>query len=105
MAKRNNGVHFAEQQLLPLIVPTIIGVAGLLLYSFSAGSPHSSSSWGIIMGMAAEIVFLDVMYQPLTLLRVDSVSVLLYCNNYHHHLLCLGSNAIKSRFVYLLKGR
>ncbi|CEO60080.1 hypothetical protein PMG11_04723 [Penicillium brasilianum] len=50
MAKRKDGVHFAEQQLVPLIVPTIVGVAGLILYGFTAESPQSSSSWGIIMG-------------------------------------------------------
>ncbi|KAF3391439.1 hypothetical protein F1880_007430 [Penicillium rolfsii] len=50
MAKRNKGVHFAEQQLLPLFVPTVVGVAGLLLYGFTAESPQSSSSWGIVMG-------------------------------------------------------
>lgn len=67
MAKRKDGVHFAEQQLVPLIVPTIVGVAGLILYGFTAESPQSSSSWGIIMGMAAEISLLETTYIDLEL--------------------------------------
>ncbi|EPS27466.1 hypothetical protein PDE_02409 [Penicillium oxalicum 114-2] len=50
MARRHNGIHFAEQQLLPLIPPTIVGAAGLILYGFTAESPRSSFSWGVIMG-------------------------------------------------------
>lgn len=51
MAKRNNGVAKPEYRLLPLIFPFITGIAGVLIYSYTADNKNHNLSWaGPVIG-------------------------------------------------------
>lgn len=51
MARRNSGVAIPEHRLIPLVFPLIAGVAGMLLYAFTADNKNGNGSWaGPIFG-------------------------------------------------------
>lgn len=50
LAKRRNGIHFAEHSLVILIIPNIISVIGIVVYAITANQPATHSYWGLIMG-------------------------------------------------------
>ncbi|KAL4976874.1 major facilitator superfamily domain-containing protein [Aspergillus desertorum] len=66
MAKRNGGIHTPEHRLPLLILPGILGVAGLLLYGFTA---DGSATWG-------------GPYMGWTLFRITFVSVLILATSF-----------------------
>jgi hypothetical protein len=51
MAKRNGGIAKPEYRLLPLIFPFITGLAGVLIYSYTADNKNHTLSWaGPVIG-------------------------------------------------------
>ena len=46
MAKRNGGIAKPEYRLIPLVFPLITGLAGILIYSYTADNTHHNLSWG-----------------------------------------------------------
>ncbi|CZR69135.1 related to HOL1 protein [Phialocephala subalpina] len=53
MAKRNGGIAKPEYRLIPLVYPLITGLAGILIYSYTADNTHHNLSWaGPVIGWA-----------------------------------------------------
>lgn len=51
VAKRNGGIAKPEYRLIPLVFPFITGLAGVLIYSYTAGNKNRNLSWvGPFMG-------------------------------------------------------
>lgn len=52
LAKRNNGVHKPEHQLVHLLVPCLTGILGLVAVAVPANNPEKYSAWGMVVGWA-----------------------------------------------------
>ncbi|PQE25602.1 HOL1 (member of major facilitator superfamily) protein [Rutstroemia sp. NJR-2017a BBW] len=50
-ARRNGGVAIPEHRLIPLIIPFVTGIVGMLLYAFTADNSSHNGSWaGPVLG-------------------------------------------------------
>ncbi|KAM0753455.1 MFS general substrate transporter [Meredithblackwellia eburnea MCA 4105] len=54
MARRNNGVHEPEVRLLPLLLPTVVGVVATILFGYTWDHPTKVHWFAIVFSYAAQ---------------------------------------------------
>jgi hypothetical protein len=50
LAKRNNGVHIPEHQLVSLVFSCFTAVIGLIAVAITANDPQKFTAWGLVIG-------------------------------------------------------